>query len=97
MRTKTLLVGLVIAVGACILAGTTLAAKLQWSTWVTYIVIGLDGLLLADVPYQFSRFYSSMKLRQGAFSQYADPPGLFISFGLMPVLVFIWLVWQFLS
>lgn len=101
MRTKSVIVGLVIGVGACILVGPALAEKLQWATWVTYIVIGLDGLLLADVPYQFSVYSADSRLRQRGYGEFADGQGSgclsFLLFGIAPLVVLGWLVWQYLS
>lgn len=101
MRGKALFIGLVIGIGACILVGPALAAKLQWATWVTYLVIGLDGLLLADVPYQFSEYFASSSLRQRGYGEFAGGQGsgclIFLLFGIAPLVVAGWLVWQYIS
>jgi len=101
MRGKALFVGLVIGVGACILIGPTLADKLQWATWVTYLVIGLDGLLLADVPYQFSEYFASSRLRQRGYGEWTSGQGsgclIFLLFGIAPLVVAGWLIWQYVS
>lgn len=101
MRGKSFIVGLIIGVGASVLAGPALAAKLQWATWVTYLVIGLDGLLLADVPYQFSEYSASSRLRQRGYGEWAGGQGsgclIFLLFGIAPLVVAGWLVWQYIS
>jgi hypothetical protein len=95
-----LVLGLLIGVGAGVLIGPALAAKLQWPVWVTFIIVALDGLLIVDVPYQFSEFFASTHLHQRGYGQFADGCGitflLFVLFGLAPVVVLFWLVWQFL-
>ena len=101
MRTKSLLIGLVIAAVACILVAPALAAKLGWPTWVVYLAVGIDGLLLADVPYQFSEYFASSSLHQRGYGEFAGGKGssclIFLIFGILPVLFTVWLVWQYLS
>lgn len=101
MRTTGLFTGLLIGIGACIVVGPTLAAKLQWPIWVTYLVIALDGLMIAEVPYQFSEYFASARLRQRGYGEFAGGQGggclMFLLFGIAPVLLLGWLAWQYLE
>ena len=96
-----LVISLLIGIGASVLVAPTLATKLQWPVWLTYIVVALDGFLIVDAPHQFSEFFASTRLHQRGYGQFADGGGitflLFLLFGLAPVLVLFWLVWQLLS
>lgn len=98
---KKLVIALLIGIGASVLFAPTLATKLQWPVWLTYIVVALDGIFIAAVPYQFKEFLAEVHLIKMGFGGLTGGPGesllIFIIFGLAPVLVFFWLAWQFLS
>jgi hypothetical protein len=97
MRTNSFFFGLVIAAAAIFFLGPTLVSKLQWAPWFTYLVIGLDGLLLADVPYQLSEYFASSRLSQRGYGDFAGGGGCFfvLLFGFAPVLLAGWLWLQY--
>jgi len=94
------LIGLVLGVAAGVLVGPALATKLQWPVWLSFLIITIDGFLLVDVPYQFSEFFATALLHSKGYGQFADGLGisvlLFILFGIAPVILLAWIVWQFI-
>ena len=95
------IIGLLLGIGAGVLVGPTLAARLQWPVLVTFLFVAIDGFLLVDAPYQFSEFFASVRLHQRGWGQFADGSGIvflvFVVFAIAPVLLLIWLAWQLLA
>jgi hypothetical protein len=95
------LIGLVLGLAAGTLVGPALATKLQWPVWLCFLVVAVDGFLLVDVPYQFSEFFATARLHSKGYGYFADGLGisvlLFILFGIAPIILLVWIVWQFIQ
>lgn len=91
-----LLFGFLLGVGAGMLLGPALAAKLQWPTWAGFLLVGIDGFLLSNVPYYFSEFFALLRLHLKGYGLLAGEGCeigflLFIIFGIIPLLLAIWI------
>lgn len=90
-----LLFGLLLGVGAGMLLGPALAAELQWPTWAGFLLVTIDGFLLADVPYQFSEFLATLRLHLRGYGLFVDGLAIsfliFILFGAVPLFLAIWI------
>jgi hypothetical protein len=93
--------GLLLGVIGGILIGPTLAVKVQWPVWLAILVVAVDGFLIVDVPYQFSEFFANMSLHRKGWGSVADGMGagclLFVLFGLIPIALGGWIVWNLLK
>ena len=93
--------GLLLGVIGGILIGPTLAVKVQWPVWLAILVVAIEGFLIVDVPYQFSEFLANMSLHRKGWGSVTDGMGagclLFVLFGLAPIALGGWIVWNLLK
>jgi len=93
--------GLLLGVIGGILIGPTLAVKVQWPVWLAILVVAVDGFLIVDVPYQFSEFFANTSLHREGWGIVAVGMGagclLFVLFGLAPIALGSWIVWNLLK
>jgi hypothetical protein len=75
--------------------------KFSGPVWLAILVVAVDGFLIVDVPYQFSEFFANTSLHREGWGSVADGMGagclLFVLFGLAPIALGSWIVWNLLK